>query len=145
MVHYSEVIRMHGPQVTYWCMRFEAFHNIVKKLAMTNCNFINFSKSAATHLQSKFCAYMLISDCFDADKLVIGTAESGTLNTFISNCSHNEPIPGDGFVSNPKWMRYNGWEYRINSVVLLTPSSGTRSGLGIFLFIMATRSLSYLA
>jgi hypothetical protein len=30
-------------------------------------------------------------------------------------------------------------------VVLLTPSSGTRSGLGIFLFIMATRSLSYLA
>jgi hypothetical protein len=29
MVHYSEVIRMHGPQTNYWCIRFEAFHNIV--------------------------------------------------------------------------------------------------------------------
>ena len=131
MVHYPEVIRMHGPPVT-WCMRFEAFHNIVKKLAMTNCNFNNFAKSAAIHLQSKFCANMLNPDCFDTDKLVIGPAESGTLNTFITNCYDNEPIPEDGFVSNPKWMRYNGWEYRINSVVLLTPSSGTRSGLPEF-------------
>ncbi|XP_032798525.2 uncharacterized protein LOC116935302 [Daphnia magna] len=56
MVHYPEVIRMHGPPTNYWCMRFEAFHNIVKKLAMTNCNFINFAKSAAFHVQSIFCA-----------------------------------------------------------------------------------------
>ncbi len=54
MVHYPEVIRMHGPPTNYWCMRFEAFHNMVKKLAMSNCSFINFAKSAAFHVQSIF-------------------------------------------------------------------------------------------
>lgn len=55
---------MHGSPIRYWCMRYEAFHNIVKRKAQLNFNFTNISKSIAHHLQSVFCANMQSDDGF---------------------------------------------------------------------------------
>jgi hypothetical protein len=64
MIHYPNIIKMHGSPIRYWCMRYEAFHNIVKRKAQLNCNFTNISKSIAHHLQSVFCANMQSDDGF---------------------------------------------------------------------------------
>jgi hypothetical protein len=71
-------------------------------------------------------------DCFGSDNLVVGPAKSGTLKSFVNDCSGSSPIPDDGLVSNAKWIKFNGWEYRRHSVALLTPSSDTKDGLPEF-------------
>lgn len=30
MIHYTQAIRAHGPPMSYWCNRYEAFHNTAK-------------------------------------------------------------------------------------------------------------------
>ena len=54
MVHFPDIIRVHGPPVIYWCMRYEGYLNLVKQYAKSANNFVNFAKSAACHLQSIF-------------------------------------------------------------------------------------------
>ncbi|KAK4007438.1 hypothetical protein OUZ56_012595 [Daphnia magna] len=49
--------------------------------------------------------------------------------TWYTTQRGSSPIPDDGLVSNAKWIKFNGWEYRRHSVVLLTPSSDTKDGL----------------
>ncbi|KAK4007154.1 hypothetical protein OUZ56_012316 [Daphnia magna] len=36
LIHYPAVIRENGPPVRYWCMRYEAYHNICKRVAHNN-------------------------------------------------------------------------------------------------------------
>jgi hypothetical protein len=53
MVHYPQIIRSQGPPVRYWCMRYEAYHNIAKRLAQVNFNFKNITLSVANHTISQ--------------------------------------------------------------------------------------------
>ncbi|KAK4006694.1 hypothetical protein OUZ56_011852 [Daphnia magna] len=46
LVHYPAVIRENGPPVRYWCMRFEAYHNIYKRVAHHNSNFVKIAKKS---------------------------------------------------------------------------------------------------
>lgn len=50
LIHYPDMIKMLGPPIRYWCMRFEGFHNIVKQKAMRNGCFKNITKSISQHL-----------------------------------------------------------------------------------------------
>ena len=61
LIHYPEMMRLFGPPIRYWCMRFEAFHNLIKRKAQVNCNFINLPKSVADHLQMIFCSNLMDS------------------------------------------------------------------------------------
>jgi hypothetical protein len=38
-VHYGQIIREQGPPMRYWCTRYEAYHNVGKRLAQANLNF----------------------------------------------------------------------------------------------------------
>ncbi len=79
MVHFPDIIRMHGPPVNYWCMRYEAFLNIVKQYSKSTNNFFNFAKSTAVHLQSIFCANLLEPDRFQKEKIAIRFFNNRTL------------------------------------------------------------------
>lgn len=56
MVHYPQIILLPGPPVRYWCMRYEAYHNIAKRLAQVNFNFKNITLSVANNLQLFKCS-----------------------------------------------------------------------------------------
>lgn len=129
MVHFPDIIRLHGPPVNYWCMRYEAFLNIVKQYSKSTNNFVNFAKSTAVHLQSIFCANMIESDRFQKEQLQSGSSITGLFSSFVS---HSIEIPPDGVVSKTKWIKFNGWEYRPNSVVLIKHSYESVSGLPEF-------------
>ncbi|KZS03696.1 Uncharacterized protein APZ42_033513 [Daphnia magna] len=60
----KSVIRENGPPFRYWCMRYEAYHNICKRVAHHNCNFVNIAKSVAFHLQTVSCAAILNNEIF---------------------------------------------------------------------------------
>jgi hypothetical protein len=62
MVHYPQIIRSQVPPVRYWCMRYEAYHNIAKILAQVNFNFKNITLSVANHLQLFKCSSLLSED-----------------------------------------------------------------------------------
>jgi hypothetical protein len=130
MIHYPDIIKMHGPPIRYWCMRYEAFHNIVKRKAQLNCNFTNISKSIAHHLQSVFCANMQSDDGFKKHRVEVGP------NLFVlSSLNAVEKFPlVESFVKPnhpvlfPPWVLVNGWMYRTNSAIVLKKSFETISG-----------------
>lgn len=76
MLHYVELMKIVGPPIRYWCMRFESFHNIAKKRAQAKCNFINISKSVADHIQTKFCSNLLKGVEHKPDIIMMGYSET---------------------------------------------------------------------
>lgn len=54
LVHYPDALRQHGPAFNFSCMRYEAFHNKSKRIAMANHNFINISYSVSIYLCQNF-------------------------------------------------------------------------------------------
>ena len=132
MVHFPDIIRVHGPPVIYWCMRYEGYLNLVKQYAKSANNFVNFAKSAACHLQSIFCANLLDPDCFQKEKFVAGPSTTGPLTDFVPSSNVKSCISPDGLVSIAQWVTFNGWEYRPNAIVLLRHSFATESGLPEF-------------
>ena len=51
MVHYPSCLLKSGPLVRYWCMRFEARHNLVKELARITRCYKNICLTLATRFQ----------------------------------------------------------------------------------------------
>ncbi|KAJ8049927.1 hypothetical protein HOLleu_02896 [Holothuria leucospilota] len=60
MTHYPREIRMIGPLVRYWTMRFEAKHNYFKRLGHIVCNFRNILKTLS-YRQQMFLCYNIFS------------------------------------------------------------------------------------
>ena len=53
MVHYGTQMKVFGPLVCYWCMRFEAKHRFGKEVSSVCRNFKNICKSIASRTQQK--------------------------------------------------------------------------------------------
>lgn len=54
MIHYANIIRIMGPLILLWCMRFEGKHLPFKKLAQCTQNFVNICKTFAFRHQEAF-------------------------------------------------------------------------------------------
>ena len=68
MTHYPQQIRLIGPLVNFWTMRFEAKHRFFKRLGHIVCNYRNILKRLAVR-QQMFLCYNLMSgkDLVDRD------------------------------------------------------------------------------
>lgn len=121
LIHYPDVIRMHGPAVRYWCMRFESFQGIVKRKAQLNCNFTNITKSISHHLQTVFAANLQDDDRFSKLRLEFGPSKAISYNELMSKFSFYQDIDmnPDCEILMPSWVSINGWEYYPDSVVVL--------------------------
>lgn len=51
LIHYPDMMRLLGPPIRYWCMRFESFHCVIKRRAQFIGKFTNICKSLACHVQ----------------------------------------------------------------------------------------------
>ena len=128
MTHYVDIIRMFGPPIRYWCMRFEAFHNIAKRRALVNFNFINLSKSVAMHLAAVFASNLLDETVFENNKISLGPTDQLTDEERIFlPFDPNSPE----FVKT-KWVSVSGYEYKKKTVIVLQKSHETHSSLPLF-------------
>lgn len=134
LVHYPDMIRLYGPPIRYWCMRFEAFHYAVKKRAQQNGNFKNITKSMSGHLQARFCADMLSPDRFHEERVVVFSRlkEIDYQKLIRQYPFLNNEITENGNVFNAKWVTIGGWEYVIGSIVIFKSAKDNPSGLPQF-------------
>lgn len=121
MVHYPAIIRENGPPMRYWCMRYEAYHNICKRVAHVNCNFKNIAKSVAMHLQTVSCAAILNDYLFHSNDFILGPIDR-------ARCEVPFPV---GF-KLIKWVKFQGREYRFRSVIVIRHSYVTECGFPKF-------------
>ena len=133
MVHYPQIIREHGPPMRYWCMRYEAYHNIAKRLAQVNFNFKNLTLSVSKHLQLVKCSSLQNDSVFETRRKETGPLETHLCHEIIDFDSiqthHFDPYSK---VNVAPWVKIQGWEYRVHTVVLLKMAAETVNGLPVF-------------
>jgi hypothetical protein len=105
-------------------MRFEAYHNICKHVALANCNFVNIADNVAYHLQTISCAAILNDKYITSKEFILDPSDVNGISDFIK-------LNPEKFVDVfqvSKWVKFNGREFRNGSVLLLNPSHKTESG-----------------
>lgn len=55
LVHYPRILLLLGPVVKFWCMRFESFHQLIKRNANSSNNAKNLLKTVAKKQALKMC------------------------------------------------------------------------------------------
>lgn len=94
LLHYGEAMRRNGPLRVLWCMRFEAKHQIAKKVGDLSNNFCNPPLTVANQFQvSNFSAWALGN--IHPERTIGPTSRDGSLS----------------------WVTYDGVQYRPNCVV----------------------------
>lgn len=63
MLHYATMIKKYGPISHLWSIRFESYHQIVKKISRSSGNFKNISLTVASRLQQRKCWEMTSTNC----------------------------------------------------------------------------------
>lgn len=53
LIHYPKFIFLMGPPRTYWCMRFEASHQYLKRLSQACNNFVNVTRTLSERIPKK--------------------------------------------------------------------------------------------
>ena len=132
IIHYPEILRQNGPSMGYWCMRFEAHHNLYKRVSHMNCNFKNVTKSVADHLALALCSNLQDKNSFIDKPTSFGPfkccifRELGVMNAEYNIFQNNEEV------KTPNWIKIGGWIYFEDTVVVLQWSIVTKKGLPKF-------------
>ncbi|XP_033122724.1 uncharacterized protein LOC117121598, partial [Anneissia japonica] len=120
MTHYPRQIRMLGPIVHYWVMRFEAKHGFFKRLGHIVCNFRNILKTLSYRHQMYFCYSMM-----GAKDLVNRDQEVGPGSSVLVASFANARVMGEILGVNlldkvyvAKWCVVHGKTYQKNMVVV---------------------------
>ena len=137
------MIKLHGPPIRYWCMRFESFHYVLKRRAQFIGNFINICKSLASHVQRLHCLNVMEKEMLICTNTIFGPSEAGKSNLSFTDViallpvSLNREIPLDPSLTNSvhKWVKFQGWEYRPRRIIVIKKSYETESGLPKFALI----------
>ena len=74
LVHYPNLIRKYGPLRNFWCMRFEAKHQNLKRLASLVRNFRNIDKTLASRQQFLQCYFF--NEIHPAQNLITSTVHA---------------------------------------------------------------------
>ncbi|CAF4397254.1 unnamed protein product [Rotaria socialis] len=65
IIHYASQIGMFGPPVRHWCMRFEAKHQVFKRLAVKSNNYKNILYTLSKRHQLRQCLFFSSSNYYD--------------------------------------------------------------------------------
>lgn len=112
-------------------MRYEAYHNIAKRLAQVNFNFKNITLFVANNLQLFKCSSLLSEDLFET-KTKYGPLTTVLFGKLIDVDIENDVFRQHSFVNVTNWLKVQGWKYRENSVVVLRNSHQTENALPEF-------------
>lgn len=129
LLHYAYLIRANGPAVFWWCIRFEAFHNIAKRIGQVNFNYRNLPKTVANHIQTISCSKFQDGETFTTDQIILGPKQKlkdplkNILEQTRTAIQNVEPV---------SWMILNGWKFRNGTVILIKHSYLEECNLPVF-------------
>lgn len=103
LIHYPDIIRWHGPPTRYWCMRFEAFHYVIKRRAQFIGNYINICNSLASHIQRLQCINLM------DDELV------STKGIFGQSKFFHFPDIDQQYQVFTAWLNFKSWSLNFHS------------------------------
>ncbi|KAK3929805.1 Protein translocase subunit [Frankliniella fusca] len=120
MLHYSFLIRLLGPLIRIWCMRFESKHREGKLYAQVSCNRTNLPKSISIKHQLKLCFRFLtqsgLVQNFDYPTLDLYNSLENSENF----CEIRGLVPD--FVRSwcrVKWLTTNSVKYSVGMVLVI--------------------------
>lgn len=115
MLHYADIIRLVGPVVHMSTIRYEAKHQVFKRLAKKTNNFRNINKTLATKHQHHMCANgYSIHDEIEHTKLK--SVKPKIINEYRKYLTNFESSFEN--LMEIEWLRYNGFEYRENILII---------------------------
>lgn len=120
MTHYPRQIRMLGPLIRYWTMRFEAKHGFFKRLGHIVCNFRNILKTLSYRQQMYFCYNMMSAKDLVKRDQEVGPGSS-VLVASLPNARILEAALGVHLLDEvylAKWCVVHGNKYQKNMVVV---------------------------
>lgn len=121
LVHYPRCMRLLGPLNNYTCMRFEAKHKGLKRIARASNNFINIAKTVAKRHQIKQSyGFLLKQDIEQREMEVLGqdVIPASTLQSAETVCTILQcPLYSDVTLANAVIL--NGYKFRPHTMVLL--------------------------
>ncbi|KAJ8043406.1 hypothetical protein HOLleu_10472 [Holothuria leucospilota] len=124
MTHYPRQIRMLGPLIRYWTMRFEAKHSFFKRLGHIVCNFKNILKTLSYRQQMYLCHNLFTERSFVERDTEIGPGTSVLLaslpNANFLSTALEIPLHNEVFVAN--WCVVYGVKY-CKSLLVITGMS----------------------
>jgi len=125
LTHYPRCIRLVGPLIRFWCMRFEAKHNFFRRLSHIVCNFRNVCKTMATRHQLMQCYNFYTQKSIDSQSVQVGPGSV----IFLADVDHGQAIAsllGKGVLEDiflAKWVRIHGVLYRSEMFLVLAVNS----------------------
>lgn len=132
LTHYPRCIRLVGPLVRFWTMRFEAKHNFFRRLSHIVCNFKNICKTMAMRHQLTQSYRFYCKEHLESQSLEIGKGDV----TVLANVKRGLDVAAllsmgvYEDVYSVTWVRHCGIEYRTSMGVVLDVD--TESELPLF-------------
>ncbi|KAJ8031983.1 hypothetical protein HOLleu_25374 [Holothuria leucospilota] len=121
MTHYPSAIRLYGPLIHLWVMRFEAFHNFLRRLSHIVCNFQNIAKTLAYRKQMLLCYNIMCKSTYVERSVEIGPGESVILASLTNSAEISQhfemALYDEVFIA--RWCKVYGIEYRKHLMVVV--------------------------
>lgn len=135
LVHYVQMMELHGPPMRTWSMRYEGYYNIVKRRAQAIFNFKNLPKSIAEHCNTVLCSNLMDDSFALINQLTMGPCQTFSREEIVERYSLNTVdcnTLSDVATTVSRWIRVGGFEFYPESVVVLAASMASPSGLPSF-------------
>lgn len=120
MIHYAHVMRQLGPLRNLWCMRFEAKHKVLKRIANNTSSRKNLPYTLIVKDQLNVASRIRSGQLLKI-KCNIGKIDKCNINlTDILKCIS----PCIYLDKKFKWVEYNSVKYVTNNIIILTSPNG---------------------
>lgn len=118
VLHYPNAIRLIGPIIHSWMMRFESKHKFFTKAAHNTNNFVNIAKTLAKKHQEAFSFKTFATDSIETSKFIIDFERSHRYVEFSDQISRFVESENLNKLKVLKFVKLNSIEYRNGLMVI---------------------------
>jgi hypothetical protein len=129
LIHYPRLIKMVGPLVRFWCMRFESKHQRNKRVLHITGNFKNILKTCAVRHQ-QYIAYQLLRNykfrLYSDMGITVGPGSTVLLSELLEGRDINKCLGNVGLsfeLYSANWVEVNGVKYAPSMYLLIAVTS----------------------
>lgn len=142
LLHYPYLIRLLGPLLAFWCMRYEAKHSFFKRLSHSIGNFINLPFTLSKRHQQWQCKNLFESGPtflkpeIQISQKIVCTPVCNFNKRFYSQLIESLKISNLAVLRHVPWIKIGSNQYRAKQSLVLCPLKGSSSVVGAFGKIM---------
>jgi hypothetical protein len=131
LVHYPRIIRLVGPLVAFWCMRYEAKHAYFKQIFRATRNCINLPVTLSYRHQLTQCKFFVESGSSCLSVKIVHPKKFNTVQVKEITCGFQLmylfSIRDSEIIRTQKWVRYGSSTFYVNRSFVVCPIRGSSS------------------